>query len=99
MKSINKPSLKTAMPRSSGIPSSRSPKKWIWGAIGVASAMILGIAVSRRGWPLLFRKAKAPSKTVLPTALTTEWQLIEKIDSVLQKAHIKGIEVYVKMVK
>lgn len=61
--------------------------------------MILGIAVSRRGWPLLFRKAKAPSKTVLPTALTTEWQLIEKIDSVLQKAHIKGIEVYVKMVK
>ncbi len=79
---------------------SRFSKNWIWGAIGIASALALGVAVSRFGLPFRLRKEKSPEKpsekSELPTALTAEWQLIEKIDRALQKAHIKGVDVYVK---
>ncbi|MFN3345105.1 MAG: hypothetical protein ACK412_05600 [Chloroherpetonaceae bacterium] len=74
-------------------------KKWIWGAIGITSALALGVAVSRRGLPFLLRKEQSSKKSALPAALTSEWQLIEKIDRVLQKAHIEGIDVYVKNAK
>ncbi len=76
--------------------SSRFSKKWIWGAIGIASALALGVAVSRRGLPFLSRKEKTSGNSALPTTLTAEWQLIEKIDRALQTAHIQGIDVYVK---
>ncbi len=41
-------------------------------------------------------QGKSSEKSALPTALTVEWQLIEKIDRALHKAHIAGIDVYVK---
>ncbi len=81
-------------PTTSG--SSRFSKKWIWGAVGIASALALGVTVSRRGLPLFSRKEKPRDKATFPTSLTAEWQLIEKIDRALQAAHIQGIDVYVK---
>jgi nitrate reductase NapAB chaperone NapD len=92
MKSPNMPSQET--PTTSD--SSRFSKKWIWGAIGIASALALGVAVSRRGLPFRLRKENGSEKSALPTTITAEWQLIEKIDRALQKSHIEGIEVYVK---
>ncbi len=75
---------------------SKSSKKWIWGTLGIMSALALGVAVSRFGLPSLKRKQTSSGKSVLPTGLTAEWQLIEKIDRTLQKAQIQGIDVYVK---
>ncbi len=76
--------------------SDKLPKKWIWGALGVVSALALGVAVSRRGLSFIWRKGSSAAKNKLSNTLTAEWQLIEKIDRVLQQSHIKGIDVYVK---
>ncbi|MCS6988734.1 MAG: BON domain-containing protein [Chloroherpetonaceae bacterium] len=70
-------------------------KKWVWGAIGIASAFALGVALSRRGLPSFSRKTTRSPKPFSET-LAAEWQLIEKIDRALAKARITGIEVYVK---
>jgi hypothetical protein len=96
MKLPDTPSKKSPIISSSTKVSNRFSKKWIWGAVGVASALVLGVAVSRFGLPFRLRKEKSSEKSELPTALTAEWQLIEKIDRALQKAHIEGIDVYVK---
>ncbi len=96
MKSTNTPTQETSMISDSNSAPSGFSKKWIWGAVGIASALALGVAVSRFGFPFRLRKEKSYEKSELPTALTAEWQLIEKIDRALQKAHIKGIDVYVK---
>lgn len=73
-----------------------SSKKWIWGVVGVASALALGVAVLHRGLPIFKRREKFHEQSALPTALVADWQLIEKIDRALQKSHIEGIDVYVK---
>ncbi len=101
MKSTNKPSQESPMISDSNSTLMKFSKKWIWGAIGIASALALGVAVTRRGLPFRLRKEKstekhASEKSALPSTLIAEWQLIEKIDRVLQKSHIEGIEVYVK---
>jgi hypothetical protein len=96
MKSSNKPSQEIPTMFGSGSTSSRFSKKWVWGAIGIASALALGVALSRRGLPFLSRKEKDSKRSALPPTLTAEWQLIDKIDRALQKARIKGIDVYVK---
>lgn len=69
--------------------------KWVWGAIGVASAIALGVMVTRRGVSFFSRPSQRPPKP-FPETLAAEWQLIEKIDRALAKARIEGIEVYVK---
>ncbi len=96
MKSSNTPSPETSTLSNSNSASRGFSKKWIWGAIGIASALALGVAVSRRGLPFFSRKEKPRDKETFPTSLTAEWQLIEKIDRALQTAHIQGIDVYVK---
>ncbi|MFQ3596938.1 MAG: hypothetical protein SNJ55_00130 [Chloroherpetonaceae bacterium] len=96
MKSTDIPSKETPMTSGSSSASSGFSKKWIWGAVGIASALALGVAVSRLGLPFLSRREKSAENAALPSALTAEWQLIEKIDRALQKSHIEGIDVYVK---
>lgn len=96
MNSSNTPSSETSTLSNSNSASRGFSKKWIWGVIGIASALALGVAVSRRGLPFFSRKDKPRDKATFPTSLTAEWQLIEKIDRALQKSHIEGIEVYVK---
>lgn len=96
MKSTDTPSKESPMISGSKSTPGGFSKKWIWGVVGVASALILGVAVSRRGLPLRLRKETSSEKSTLSTTLTTEWQLIEKIDRALQKSHIEGIDVYVK---
>ncbi len=102
MKLSNKPSQETPEISNASSAFSMFSRKWIWGTVGLISALALGVAVSRFGLPLRLRRDKSSEKksseksAVLPTALTAEWQLIEKIDRALQKAHIEGIDVYVK---
>lgn len=96
MKSNKTPASQSSIASNQNDSSSRFSKKWIWGAIGIASALALGVAASRRGLPFLSRRDKTSKKSALPTTLTTEWQLIEKIDRALQKRRIEGIDVYVK---
>jgi len=96
MKSTDIPSQESPTALVSNSPFSGFSKKWIWGAIGIASALVLGVAVSRRGLPFRQRKENRSEKSALPKTMTAEWQLIEKIDRALQKSHIEGIEVYVK---
>lgn len=96
MKSTDTPSKEISTISSSNNTSSGLSKRWLWGAVGIASALALGVAMSRLGLPFLKRNEKPFKKSALPTALTAEWQLIDKIDRALQKSHIEGIDVYVK---
>ncbi|MGQ9805207.1 MAG: hypothetical protein ACUVRP_03910 [Chlorobiales bacterium] len=96
MKSTDTPSKESPMISSSNSTPGGFSKKWIWGVVGVASALALGVAVSRFGLPFFKRREKFYEQSALPTALVADWQLIEKIDRALQKSHIEGIDVYVK---
>lgn len=75
-------------------------RKWIWGAVGFASLLALGFAVSWRNFSA-HKKKSSKSEPQLPDrlppySLTKDWQLIETIDDALQAAHIDGVDVYVK---
>ncbi len=59
-------------------------RKWLWGLLGLASAAVVGIVISRKS-PLK-RETKPP---------VTDWQLIGRIDDALSQADISGIDVYV----
>jgi osmotically-inducible protein OsmY len=80
--------------------SSNAPKKWIWGAVGIASLLALGFVMS---WRTGAAQKKTPRKSddklpdrLPPYSLTKDWRLIESIDDALQSAHIDGVDVYVK---
>jgi hypothetical protein len=59
-------------------------RKWLWGLIGLASAAVVGVVISRK--PPLKRETKPP---------VADWQLIGRIDHALSQADISGIDVYV----
>ncbi|MBC8044086.1 MAG: hypothetical protein IAF08_11670 [Rhizobacter sp.] len=64
--------------------------KWLLGALGIASAAVLGVVISRR---------VAAPKPLAPPARSPhlkDWKLIDRIDSVLEHAGIDGIDVYVR---
>lgn len=63
--------------------------RWLWGALGLAGAAVLGIVVSR----------KMNQATDKPKPARNEWQLISRIDAALSEAGIYGVEVYLRQQK
>lgn len=64
--------------------------KWLLGALGIASATVLGVVISRR-----IAAPKLPAPPARPLHLK-DWELIDRIDRVLEHAGIDGIDVYVR---
>lgn len=60
--------------------------RWLWGALGVVGAAVLGIMVSR----------KMGSQ---PKLAASDWQLIARLDAALSEAGIYGVEVYLRQQK
>jgi hypothetical protein len=70
-------------------PEKKSSKyKWIAGAVGLASAAVLGFVVTKK----VLDKRK-PAQPLRPR-VGGDWKLIDRIDAALGKADIEGIEVF-----